>query len=74
MKYGIKPDSDTSVIEKKVIAYVTLHYLEVHGWFGSLNTNYKAGKYYQVGFDGAAYGHKVLGITVAEIARLRSEQ
>jgi hypothetical protein len=49
------------VIEKKVIAYVTLHYLEVHKWLGDLNNNWKAGKYYQVGFDGASYGHKVLG-------------
>jgi len=26
-KYGIKDDTDKSAIEKKVIAYVTLHYL-----------------------------------------------
>ena len=62
-KYGITNETDSSKLEKKVIEFVTLHYLEVHGWLGSLNTNYKAGKYYQVGFDGAAYGHKVLGST-----------
>ena len=61
LKYGIDDSTDTSVIEKKVITYVTLHYLEVHGWFGSLNTLWKAAKFYQVGFDGAGYGHKVLG-------------
>jgi hypothetical protein len=60
------------VIEKKVIAYVTLHYLEVHKWLGDLNNNWKAGKYYQVGFDGASYGHKVLGMTLVEIARMRA--
>ena len=60
-KYGVTPTTDSSVIEKKVIAYVTLHYLEVHKWLGDLNNNWKAGKFYQVGFDGGAYGHKVLG-------------
>jgi len=62
------------VIEKKVIAYVTLHFLEVHRWFGDLNTLWVAGKYYQVGFDGAGYAHKVLGITLSEIMKARSEQ
>jgi len=57
-----------------VIAYVTLHYLEVHKWFGDLNNLWVAGKYYQVGFDGAGYAHKVLGITLSEIMKLRSEQ
>ncbi len=74
IKYGITPGSDPSVIEKKVIAYVTLHFLEVHGWLGGLNSNWKAGKSYQVGFDAATYGHKILGITIAEIAKLRREQ
>ena len=34
LKYGIKPDSNSSAIEKKVIAYVTLHYLDVHKKLG----------------------------------------
>jgi len=63
LKYGITPTTDSSVIEKKVIAYVTLHYLEVHKWFGDLNNNWKAGKYYQTGFDGAGYAHKILGLS-----------
>jgi len=63
LKYGITPTTDSSVIEKKVIAYVTLHYLEVHKWFGDLNNQWKAGKYYQTGFDGAGYAHKVLGLS-----------
>jgi hypothetical protein len=63
LKYGITPTTDTSALEKKVITYVTLHYLEVHKWFGDLNNNWKAGKYYQVGFDGAGYGHKILGLS-----------
>ena len=67
-KYGIDNNTDSSVIEKKVIAYVTLHYLEVHKWFGDLNNNWKAGKYYQVGFDGAGYGHKVLGLSIPNLS------
>jgi hypothetical protein len=65
-KYGIDNNTDSSALEKKIIAFVTLHYLEVHGWLGSLNTNWKAAKYYQVGFDGATYGHKVLGSATEE--------
>lgn len=72
-KYGITPTTDSSVIEKKVIAYVTLHYLEVHGWLGKLNSNWKSGNAYQVGFDAATYGHKVLGLTIASIAKLRAQ-
>ena len=45
----------------------------MHKWLGELNSNWKAAKYYQVGFDAATYGHKVLGITAAQIARLRSQ-
>jgi len=45
----------------------------VHKWLGDLNNNWKAGKYYEVGFAAAGYGHKVLGISVEEIAQVRSE-
>lgn len=62
LKYGIKPDTDSSAIEKKVIQYVTLHYLTVHKWLGDLNTEWSSGKYYQFGFDAAKYGHTVLGL------------
>lgn len=62
-KYGINDTTDTSALEKKIIAYVTLHYLTVHKWLGSLNDNWKAGKPYQVGFDAASYGHNVLGLS-----------
>jgi hypothetical protein len=34
VKYGIDDTTDTSALEKKVIAYVTLHYLSVHKFFG----------------------------------------
>ena len=60
-KYGIKPDSNSSAIEKKVIEYVTLHYLTVHKALGDFNSLWKAGKYYQTGFDAATFGHKILG-------------
>ena len=63
-KYGVTPTTDSSALEKKIIAYVTLHYLEVHKWLGDLNNNWKAGKYYEVGFGAATYGHKVLGISL----------
>lgn len=62
LKYGIDDSTDPSVIEKKVITYVTLHYITVHKWLGSLNDNWKAGKYYQVGYDAAGYGHQVLNL------------
>ena len=62
-KYGIDNNTDSSALEKKIIAYVTLHYLEVHKWLGDLNNDWKAGKYYQTGFEGAGYGHKILGMS-----------
>ena len=72
LKYGIDDSTDPGVIEKKVIAYVTLHYLSVHKFLGQLNDEWKGGKYYQVGYDAAAFGHNILGITVEEIRRLVS--
>jgi hypothetical protein len=60
-KYGITDKTDPSVIEKKIISYVTLHYLTVHKWIGSLDSNWKGGKYYQVGYDAGSYGHTILG-------------
>ena len=49
------------MIEKKVLTYVTLHFLEVHKQVCDLNDMYKAGKYYDVGKVGGAYAHKILG-------------
>ena len=63
LKYGINDDTNSSDIEKKVITYITLHYIEVHGWLGNLDKEWKGGKYYQAGFDGAGYGHKVLKVS-----------
>ena len=62
-KYGITPTTPSGEIEKKIIGYVTLHYLTVHGWLGKLNDEWKAGKSYQTGFDAATYGHTILGLT-----------
>jgi hypothetical protein len=73
LKYGVTDTTDTSALEKKIIAYVTLHYLEVHRWLGDLNSNWKAEKPYQVGFDAGTYGHKVLGISET-VNMLTSEQ
>ena len=60
-KYGIDDDTNSTEIEKKVITYVTLHYLTVHKWFGDLNTQWKGGKYYDVGYNGAKDAHEILG-------------
>jgi hypothetical protein len=38
--------------------------LTVHKWLGDLNNEWKAAKYYQVGYDGATYGHNVLGAQI----------
>jgi len=70
LKYGVTNTTDTSALEKKIIAYVTLHYLTVHKWLGSLNDNWKAGKFYQVGFDAATYGHSVLQISEVSIPQI----
>jgi hypothetical protein len=67
IKYGITNTTDSSVIEKKIIAYVTLHYLTVHKWLGDLNTNWSTGKFYQVGFDAGKYGHTVLSLSEESI-------
>ena len=61
LKYGITNETDPSVIEKKVLTYVTLHYLEVHKQVCDLSDLYKAGKYKDVGTQGGAYAHKILG-------------
>ena len=63
LKYGIDDSSDPSVIEKKVIKYVTLHYLTVHKWFGNLNDEWKSAKYYQVGKDAGTYAHTILDLS-----------
>ena len=60
-KYGIDDQTNSSALEKKIIAYVTLHYLEVHKTLGELNSSWKAAKYYQTGFSAGAFGHKILG-------------
>lgn len=61
-KYNPKNLSDDE-IKKKVITYVTLHYLTVHKWLGELDDLWHHANYYQVGFKGAGYGHNVLGLS-----------
>jgi hypothetical protein len=74
LKYGITNDTDPSTIEKKIISYVTLHYLTVHKWLGGLNDNWVAGKWYQVGYDAATYGHTVLGLAIPTLPQLTDKQ
>lgn len=74
LKYGITNTTDPSTIEKKIISYVTLHYLTVHKWLGGLNDNWVAGKWYQVGYDAATYGHTVLGLALPTLPQLTDKQ
>lgn len=64
--YNPKNES-SDAIEKKIITYVTLHYLTVHKWLGDLDDTWHAANYYQVGFKGATYAHNVLGLSVEEL-------
>jgi len=59
-KYNLT-GADSSVIEKKVITYVTLHYLAVHKWLGDVDSDWHAAKYYQVGWKVGEEGHVILG-------------
>jgi len=70
VKYGITPTTDMDKLRNKVIQYVTLHYLQVHGWLGKLNDAWTAGKFYQTGFDGATYGHSILNLSPEELEYL----
>jgi hypothetical protein len=40
-----------------------LHYTEVHKESILLNNFWLAGKYYELGFEGGAYGHKIFKIS-----------
>jgi hypothetical protein len=60
LKYGIDPSTDPATIEKKIATYAVLHYLEVNKESKLLNNYFLAGKYYELGYEGAAYAHKVL--------------
>jgi len=60
-KYNLT-GADSSVIEKKVITYVTLHYLSVHKALGEIDSDWHSAKYYQAGWKGGEEGHQILGI------------
>jgi hypothetical protein len=68
LKYGIDDTTESSAIEKKIITYITLHYLTVHKWAGQLNDEWKAAKYYQNGYDAATYAHSMLAVSAKEDA------
>jgi len=48
--------------------------LTVHKWLGDLNNNWKAGKFYQVGFDAGTYGHSILQISQVSIPQLTDKE
>jgi len=60
-KYNLT-GADSSAIEKKIITYVSLHYLTVHRWLGDVDGDWHAAKYYQVGQKAGEEGHLILGI------------
>ena len=60
VKYGITNTTDTSKLEKKIITYVTTHYLSVHKSLGDWDKEWSSGKYFAVGSDIAKFGHHVL--------------
>ena len=75
LKYGIDDQTDPDVIEKKIAAYVALHYLTVHKWMGDLNNLWNvAHDYYKFGNDAATHAHTVLGITPEDIRWIREIQ
>jgi hypothetical protein len=64
--YHIDPNNPDAT-EKKIIAYVTLHYFTVHKWLVDCDDTWNAGKYYDTGFKGAGYLHQILGASLPEI-------
>lgn len=69
LKYGIDNNTDSAALEKKIALYITLHYIGVNGWMKSLNNLWSTGKYYQTGYDGATYAHKVLDMMPSKFLR-----
>lgn len=74
LKYGIDNDTDTAALEKKIITYATLHFLEVHKESVTLNNMWLAGKYYDLGYEGGSYAHKVLGSTKVKLPNLTDKE
>lgn len=58
-KYEIDASTDFHALEIKLAEYVLLHYLEVHRWAVDLNQRWLGQYYFDVGYYGAMYGHKV---------------
>ncbi len=61
--YGIDKKTDSNVVKKKIIQYITLRYNTVHRWIGTQSDLWKAAQYYQSGFDFAGYAHIVLKLS-----------
>lgn len=58
---------DQAAVEKKIAAYVTLHYLTVHKWVVDCDYAWNAQKYYETGFKGAGYIHNIFGLAIPEL-------
>jgi hypothetical protein len=54
-------------IEKKLITYITLHYLNVHKWLVDCDDTWNAQKYYETGFKGAGYLHNIFGMKMPQL-------
>jgi hypothetical protein len=59
--------ADSSVVEKRILTYVGLHYLTVHKWLGDVDSDWHAAKYFSVGQKAAQEGHVILGMQLPEL-------
>ena len=58
-KFDIDAGTDFVAVEKKISEYVALHYLVVHRWAQEENQRWQSKEYYDAGYYGSIYGHKV---------------
>ena len=42
-RYGIDENTDMSLVEKKILLFLSLHFLTFHKWAGQLNIEWKNG-------------------------------
>jgi len=65
--YGIDETTDMSALEKKVLSFVTLHFIKVKGWIKSAESDWNTKKNYEkVGRDAATWVHEVLGNSLTD--------
>lgn len=70
LKYGIDDKTDTDALEKKIIAYLALHFLSVHKTLQDVDNSWHKASYKQTGNQLAALGHQLIKLTSEDIRRL----